>query len=162
MCFSSVWHVIPPLLFGANMSTQALFPDEIEETEQVIARWWRLVAFSVKATNLLHWAMCAVCTPASGWPSKWPAKWVHFALMFCWLSPWWLQGQYGASSCLMAASSGFWWSPGHAESGNALRIAPMRPRGHHKWPATEVHLFAVITFFDCCNRSLRPCYSPLK
>jgi len=27
--------------------------------EQVLARWWRLVAF-MKATNLLHWVMRAV------------------------------------------------------------------------------------------------------
>jgi len=28
-------------------------------SEQVLARWWRLVVF-VKATNLLHWVMHAV------------------------------------------------------------------------------------------------------
>ena len=27
--------------------------------EQVLAQWWHLVAFMI-ATNLLHWAMCAV------------------------------------------------------------------------------------------------------
>ena len=52
------------------MSTRALFHDEMSETtgvgvsdwvisEQVLARWWRLVAF-MKATNLLHRAMRAV------------------------------------------------------------------------------------------------------
>ena len=55
-----------PLLLGANMSTGALFHDEMSETtvrfcyiERVLARWWRLVAF-VKATNLLHRAMLTV------------------------------------------------------------------------------------------------------
>ena len=52
------------------MSTRALFHDEMSETtgvgvsdwvisEQVLARWWRLVAF-MKATILLYWVMHAV------------------------------------------------------------------------------------------------------
>ncbi len=77
-------------------------------SEWVLAQWRRLVAL-MKATNLLHQAMRAIV----------PAKKVHFASLFCWLSSWRLQGQYGASSCLMAASSGFRCSPGHAASGNA-------------------------------------------
>jgi hypothetical protein len=49
---------------------------------------------------------------------------------FCLLLPWRPMGQYGASSCLMAASSGFWSSPGHAALGNALGVAPADRHGH--------------------------------
>jgi hypothetical protein len=55
------------------MSTGALFRDEMSETtgvgvpdwvisEQVLARWWRLVAF-MKATNLPHQAMRGIVPP---------------------------------------------------------------------------------------------------
>ena len=52
--------------------------------------------------------------------------------MFCLPSPWWPPGQYGASSCLMAASSasGFRCSPGHAALGNATCIASTPLHGH--------------------------------
>ena len=47
-------------------------------TEQVVVRWRRLVAF-MKAMDLLHWiGQCArYCTIASPWLSKWPAMEVH-------------------------------------------------------------------------------------
>jgi hypothetical protein len=38
--------------------------------------------------------------------------------------PWWTLGQYGASSCPMPASSGFWSSPGHGALSDAICIAP--------------------------------------
>ncbi len=55
------------------MSTRSLFHDELSKTtgvgvsdwviaEQVLTRWWRLVAF-MNATNLLHRAMCMVLPP---------------------------------------------------------------------------------------------------
>jgi hypothetical protein len=53
-----------------------------------------------------------------------------FLLPFRLLLPWQLLGQYGASSCPMAVSSGFRSSPGHAELGNALPIAPADRHGH--------------------------------
>ena len=70
LLISLIQYVMPLLLLEANMSTGALFHDEMSETtgvgvsnwvilERVLTRWWRLVAF-VKAANLLHWAMCAV------------------------------------------------------------------------------------------------------
>jgi hypothetical protein len=39
-------------------------------------------------------------------------------------------GQYGASSCPMVASSGFWGSLGHAALGNAICIAPACLHGY--------------------------------
>jgi hypothetical protein len=63
-------------------------------------------------------------------PSKRPEKWVHFTLLICLLLPWRPPGQYGASSHLMAASSGFRCNPGHAALGDALRITSMRLCGH--------------------------------
>ena len=68
---SLVWYVIPLLLLVANMSTRALFYNEIEETTGVgvsdwcicervrLTQWWHLVAFT-KSTHLLHQAKCAV------------------------------------------------------------------------------------------------------
>jgi hypothetical protein len=49
-----------------------------------------------------------------------PAKWAHFISLFCLLFPWQPLGRYGASIHLMAASSGFRSSPGHAELDDAL------------------------------------------
>jgi hypothetical protein len=52
------------------------------------------------------------------------------SLLFVCLLPWWLLGQYRMSSCLMAVSSGFLASPGHAALCNAIFIAPMHCHGH--------------------------------
>jgi hypothetical protein len=70
------------------------------------------------------------CTGAPPRPSKWPSKLVHFLLSCCLLLPWQPLGQYGASSCPMAASSSFRGSPGHAALGNAICIAPAYCHGH--------------------------------
>jgi hypothetical protein len=51
-------------------------------------------------------------------------------LCFGLLSPWRPPGRYWASSHLMAASSGFRNSPGHAASGDATIIASTPPHGH--------------------------------
>jgi hypothetical protein len=69
-------------------------------------------------------------TTASRWPSKWPSKWVHNTSLFCLLSPWWPPRRYGASSRLMAASSGFQCSPRHAALGDAACIASTPHHGH--------------------------------
>ena len=93
-------------------------------------------------------------TTASRWPSERPAKAVCFIIAVClsvaWLSerpakvvcfiivvclfvcllPCWLPGQYGASSCPMGASRGFWYSPGHAALGDTCGVAPTPPHGH--------------------------------
>ncbi len=131
------------------MSTGALFRDDMSETtgvgvsdwvilERVLTWWWRLVALWLWKPRSSSIGRCArYSTAASQWPSKQPAKWIHVASLLCWLlSPWRPPGQYGASSCPMAASSGFWWSPGHghAASGDALRIAPVHCHGHRNGP----------------------------
>jgi hypothetical protein len=56
--------------------------------------------------------------------------WYIVLLSFCFLLPWRLLGQYGASSCQMAASSGFWSSPEHAALGDVLHITPADRHGH--------------------------------
>ncbi len=50
------------------------------------------------------------------------------------LSPWRLPGQYGASSCLMRAFSGFYESPGPPSSGNDRGIAPLHHHAHQNGP----------------------------
>jgi hypothetical protein len=52
------------------------------------------------------------------------------SIEMCLLLPWRLLGRYRASSCLMAASSGFWGSPRNAASGNAICIASTCSHGH--------------------------------
>jgi hypothetical protein len=54
--------------------------------------------------------------------------------LLCWLFPWRPPGWYGASSRPMAAFSGFWWSPGHAALGDALRIVSAHRHGHQNGP----------------------------
>jgi hypothetical protein len=62
-----------------------------------------------------------------------------FSLLFCLLLPWWLPEQYGESSCPMAASSGFRYSPGHAPSGDVLRITPADRHGHQNgWQTKDI------------------------
>ncbi len=61
-----------------------------------------------------------------------------FLSLFSLLLPWRPLGQYGASSCLMAASSSFQYSPGHAALGNALcSIAPADHHGHQNSRQTK-------------------------
>ncbi len=57
-------------------------------------------------------------------------SWSIYLLLFYLLLTWRPLGQYGASSPLMAASSGFQSSPGHAASGDAICIAPAHCHGH--------------------------------
>ena len=56
--------------------------------------------------------------------SKRPAKLMNLSLLFSLLLPWQPLGQYGASSCPMAAFSGFRCNPGHATLDDVLRIPP--------------------------------------
>ena len=141
-CFSSVWCVTPI----AIRTTRALFQqfdDEIYPWNR--GRHVRLMLMPIRASarpmaafsgfvwkpgtsSIGQWARYS--TAASRWPSKRPAKWVHVAFSLCWLSNRWPPGRYGASSHLMAASSGFWWSPGHAALRDELRIALAHRHGH--------------------------------
>ena len=127
------------------MSTGALFHDEITEPtgvgmsllmllERVLARRWCFLLL-MKATNFLHRAMCAVSyrhiATAIEMTSKGGGA---YCLSLCWLSPWWPPGQYGAISCPMAATSDFWWSPGHAALGDVPCIASVQRHGHWNCP----------------------------
>jgi hypothetical protein len=69
------------------------------------------------------------CTGAPPRQSKWTAKLAIFLSSFHLLLPWQPLGQYGASSCPMAAFSGFQGSLGHAASGDAICIAPAYLQG---------------------------------
>jgi hypothetical protein len=70
------------------------------------------------------------CTCAPPRPSKRPLCRCICLLLFVCLLPWRPLGQYGASSCPMAVSSGFRSSPGHAALGGAVCIAPVHRCGH--------------------------------
>jgi hypothetical protein len=72
----------------------------------------------------------------------------YFALSFCLLSPWRLPWQYRKCHP-MAAFSGFYESPGLPPSVDVRGIAalPIAMPLLSKWPATEVHLFAVDASF---------------
>ncbi len=87
---------------------------------------WLLVkpwAFSIKrCVQLLTGALLL--------PLKRPAKLVYLFIVVCLLLPLQPPGQYWASSCPMAASSGFRYRPGHAALGNAVCIAPAHCHGN--------------------------------
>jgi hypothetical protein len=96
----------------------------------ILAQWRHSVA-STKDLDLLYQAMRAVSYRHNATAIKMARKvGPFFCCLFCLLLAWWLLGQYGASSCPMAASSDFQSSPGHAASGNAICIAPVHCHGH--------------------------------
>ncbi len=96
----------------------------------ILAQWQRLVA-SNKALNLLYWAVHAELYQRTAVAIKMASLFgTFFSWLFHLLLPWQPLGQYRASSCLMAASSGFRSSPGHAALGNVLCIAPVDRHGH--------------------------------
>ncbi len=104
--------------------------------EQVLARWLHPVASS-EALVLLHRAMRAVSYRRIAMAIK-TASFVGVFVDCCLFAccPWTL-GRYGASSCPMPASSGFWSSPGHAAFGDAVCIALARCRGHRNGQRTR-------------------------
>jgi hypothetical protein len=61
-------------------------------------------------------------------------SWCNFQNLFCLLLPRRPPGQYGESSCPIAASSGFRSSPGHYELGNTHRIAKAHLQGLQSGP----------------------------
>jgi hypothetical protein len=104
--------------------------DQLQLLAVIHARWQRVVA-SNKALNLLYWAMCAVLYRRTAAAIKMASLFgTFFVVLLFAVAPWWPLGQYGASSCPMAASSGFRSSPGHAALGNVLCIAPADRHGH--------------------------------
>ncbi len=132
------------IVLWANMSTQALCHDEIEDTTGVgVSDWCYRSKYSPDGG--VYWLLwkpwtssigrCAwYSTAASWWPSKWPSKWVHNTSLFCLLLPWRPPRWYGASSCPMAVSSGFQCSPRHAALGDATCIASTPHHGHRNGP----------------------------
>ncbi len=104
--------------------------DRLQLSAAILSRWRRLVA-SNKALNLLYRAMRAVLYRRTTAAIKMASLFGTFLLLLlCLLLPWHLLGQYGASSCPMAVSSGFRSSPGHAALGDAICIAPAHCCGH--------------------------------
>ena len=133
MWFPSVWSVIPLLLLGANMSAGALFHDKLYKTTSFGVSLW-CCRSECLPNGGVKWLLrkpqtfsIRLHTSASQWPSKWPAKWVLIVAPVA-------AGRYGASSRPMAAFSGFWWSPGFAALGNALRIASAHRHGYQNGP----------------------------
>ncbi len=104
--------------------------DWLQLLAAILAQWRRPVA-STKALDLLHQAMRAVLYWRTASAIKMAIKVGPFFLSSCCLLlPWQPLGWYGASSRLMAASSGFWGSPGHAALGDAVCITPAHRHGH--------------------------------
>ena len=125
-----------------------------------------MAAFSVvafmKVLDLLHQAMCAVRTGAPPRPLKRTAKWVHFILLFWLLLPWRPPGRYGASSCRMVASSGFWCSLGHAALGDVICIAPSHRHGYQNGQQQKYFFSLLPPLSFVWNIAERPCYGPLN
>ncbi len=136
--FSFIWYVIPLLKAVVLALTRDLFlRGDGGKTKQKPASAWPIATIGRNTCPMVASSgfyqspgLPPLGTGAPPRPSKWPAKLVIFLLSFCLLLPWQLLGQYGASSHLMAVYSGFWGSPGHAPSGNALYIAPAHRHGH--------------------------------
>jgi hypothetical protein len=104
--------------------------DRLQLLAAILARWRHLVA-SNKALNLLYQAMRAVLYRRTATAIKMDSLLGKFFLSsFCLLLPWRPLGRYGASSCPMAASSGFWSSPGHTALGDAIYITLAHRCGH--------------------------------
>ena len=113
--FLLIWRWNIPPKSGVGMSDWGIL-------EQMFVWWRRLVALWKPSTSSIRRCV-QYSTGTSPRPLKWPAKGGYFVLTFCWLLPWRPPGQYIVSSCLIAMSSGFRNSPGHATSGDALCIA---------------------------------------
>ncbi len=120
--------------------------DQLQLLVAILAQWQCSVA-STKALDLLHWAMCMVSYGCTAGAIKMASK-VNpfFHRCFCLLMLWRLPGQYRASSCLMAAPSGFQGSPGHVTLGDAFCIAPLPLHGHWKGLQGSAFCFLLLPF----------------
>ena len=129
--------------------------DQLLLSAAILAGWWHLVA-STKALYLLYWVMRVwYGIGALPWPSKWTTNLVYCCVLFSLsLTPWWLLGQYGVSSCPMTMSSGFSYTPGHPPSGHTLHIAPAHRDGY--WNDWQMRCFVSHRrYFTCHNGSLK-------
>jgi hypothetical protein len=101
----------------------------------------------------LHWVMCTVMYRRIAMAIKTASKvGVCFSCHFICSCTWRLLEQYGASSCLMAASSGFWGSPRHAALGDAVCIV-QRAHMAIKMARNGGALVFAAPFFACHNCS---------
>ena len=106
--------------------------------------------------------MCAVYYRCTATASKTASKVSTFTLLFCLLSPWRLQEQYGASSCTMVTSSGLQCSPGYAALGNAACIASTPPHGHRNGLQWRCICLSSQPLLSDQIVAKRPWYGPLK
>ena len=160
-CFSSVWCVTPILLLGQLelffKNLKMKYPWNrgrhvwLMLLKQVLARLRCLVAF-MKATNLLHRVMRAI-EPAhrDGHQNGQQSGYIlHNRCVDC--RP---GGRQGDTKWVVAR-----WRRSVASVEALVMLhwgcAPYcigTPPWLSKWPATEVHLFAVAAYFDWCSRS---------
>ncbi len=148
--FSFIWYVIPLLKTGAFDLTHNLFlrfsqlktSNTTGVAMSLLCYWLQYLPYghlvaSNKALDLLHWEICSIVPAHCRGHQNGHFFWCICWLLFVCLLPWRPLGQYGVSRRPMAASSGFWSSPGHAASGNALHIALADRRGHWNWRQTR-------------------------
>ncbi len=142
--FSFIWYVIPLLKTGALVSTRNIYLRvDNKKTKKKLAYAWPIACIG---HNTCLMAASSGFYQSPGPPplgnacgivlahcrGHWNGQQSRsiFLSSFCLVLPWWLLGQYGASSCLMVVSSCFQGSPGHAALGPAICIAPANRRGH--------------------------------
>ncbi len=174
--FSFVWYVIPLLKTGALASTCNLFLQvDDEKTCKKLVYACLMVSIGhnthpVTASSGLYqspgppplgntWGLVpALCHGNQNGQQSWSI----FLSSFCLLLPWQPLGQYRASSCPMAASSGFRSSPGHAALGNAVCIAPAHCHGHQN--GQQRRCICLLSSILCLTLLIAksPCYGPLK
>jgi hypothetical protein len=82
-------------------------------------------------------------------------NWFIFSSLFVCLLPWWLLGQYGASSHPMAVSSGFQYSPGHAALAGCSLYCTGGPPWPLKQPVDKVHLIVINVFTIIINLAIK-------
>jgi hypothetical protein len=124
----------------------------------ILAQWWHPVASS-EALNLLHRAMRAVTYRGIAMAIKmasFAGVFVDCCLYACFSSDCWGNMDQVVTQCRRPVAFEAALDMPHWAMPSVLL------RHTLKRPADEVHSFAAIAFFVCCNCSLRPCYGQLK
>jgi hypothetical protein len=162
-CFPSVQYVITLLLGGALVSTRDLFLHDDKKLKKMV-----LVCLMASISR----NACPMAASSGFYQSPRPPPsgdacsivpadrhghqnvqqiWCIFSFLFCSLSPWWLMGQYRASSCPMVVFTGFQCSSGHAASGDTSSITPPWPHGN--WNGLQWRcIFSLLSLF--CSKLL--------
>ncbi len=94
----------------------------------MLAQWWNPVASSEPLWTSSIGRCVIIPVHCHGQRNGQQSR--CFFIIICCMGPWWPLGQYGVISCLMAASRGFGYSPGHAALGDVGGIAPTPLHGH--------------------------------